>query len=81
MHFLVMESACHTWSGCDTANRILSELSGPTQLQRKVDKWGPEELHRWLSNVGLEAYADILRERNINGPVHACNYPRTPQCN
>lgn len=38
-------------------------------LQRKVDKWGHEEVLRWLSNVGLVQYADALKGRSIAGPV------------
>jgi hypothetical protein len=39
-------------------------------MQRKVDKWGPEEVRRWLANIGLESYVEVLRKHGINGPVH-----------
>ncbi|CAL8462026.1 g1557 [Coccomyxa elongata] len=35
--------------------------------KRKVDKWGHEEVVRWLSNVGLAQYADTLKAHGIQG--------------
>ncbi|BDA41253.1 probable tubulin polymerization-promoting protein family member 3 at C-terminar half [Coccomyxa sp. Obi] len=36
--------------------------------KRKVDKWGYEEVVRWLNNVGLAHYADTLNAHGIKGP-------------
>ena len=43
-------------------------------LQRRVDKWGHEEVLRWLANVGLLHYADRLKERSIAGRVQKSSF-------
>ncbi|KAK9908613.1 hypothetical protein WJX75_000439 [Coccomyxa subellipsoidea] len=36
--------------------------------KRKVDKWGHEEVQRWLNNVGLAHYGNALKTRGVQGP-------------
>ena len=45
------------------------QLTTGAALQRRVEKWGHEEVLRWLSNVDLTPYADTLQQRGIAGPV------------
>lgn len=43
--------------------------------QRKVEKWGHEEVRRWLGNVGLVHYEAVLKERGVQGLVRIPCYP------
>lgn len=64
MEFLAEQSHHHKSSqGRSHQHRLV-------YLQRKVDKWGHEEVQRWLNNVGLAHYGNALKTRGVQGPVN-----------